>query len=533
MRNPFVLSVLLSALALPALSDQALLSGVPEDDSRFWRGVPSSAGEALSDAGFQIIRAEGNARALRDALARVLARIDQDETVVIHLSGHFAQANSGTWYLGATAAGTDLAQVGSVGVSLDVILEIAGRVPGGAFLVLGEPERRLSHGVGLRAGIGPMDIPQGVTVLQGPEPDLTRYAASVLYRPGADLDEVLLGQDAITASGFLPSGHAIVVSDAVPSEPDTSFAQERDFWQSVLRDNTEAAYRDYLQRYPNGVFRGEANARLQDILNDPARRAEEAEAALSLSRSERRRIQADLTELGFSTRGVDGIFGGGTRAAIRGWQQGQGREVTGFIDAEQVSQLRRQANARREEAAAQAAADDALWDRIGGMDARRRDLRDYLNRYPDGRHAENARSTLQMLNEIRNSRASRAEQDDWIAALRANTAASYRAFIAAHPRGVFTAAARARLEEIAGPSRNDAREQERALNLNPVTRLLVERRLSQLLLSPGSVDGTFTPETREAISRFQQSRDLTVSGYIDQATITKMLAEFGITFRRN
>ena len=40
-----------------------------------------------------------------------------------------------------------------------------------------------------------MDIPQGVTVLQGPEPDMTRYAASVLYRPGADLDEVLLGQD--------------------------------------------------------------------------------------------------------------------------------------------------------------------------------------------------------------------------------------------------------------------------------------------------------------------------------------------------
>ena len=120
-----------------------------------------------------------------------------------------------------------------------------------------------------------------------------------------------------------------------------------------------------------------------------------------------------------------------------------------------------------------------------------------------------------------------------IAALRANTAAGYRAFIAAHPRGVFTAAARARLEEIAGPSRDDAREQERALNLNPVTRLLVERRLSQLRLSPGSVDGTFTPETREAISRFQQSRDLTVSGYIDQVTITKMLAEIGITFRRN
>ena len=302
MRNPFILSVFLSALALPALSDQALLSGVPEDDSRFWRGVPSSAGEALSDAGFQIILAEGNARALRDALARVLARIDQDETVVIHLSGHFAQANSGTLYLVATGTGTDLAQVGSVGVSLDVILEIAGRVPGGAFLVLGEPERRLSHGVG-RAGIGPMNIPQGVTVLQGPEPDLTRYAASVLYRPGADLDEVLFGQDAITASGFLPSGHAIVVSDAAPSEPDTSFAQERDFWQSVLRDNTEAAYRDYLQRYPNGVFRGEANARLQDILNDPARRAEEAEAALSLSRSERRRIQADLTGLASARAG--------------------------------------------------------------------------------------------------------------------------------------------------------------------------------------------------------------------------------------
>ena len=39
---------------------------------------------------------------------------------------------------------------------------------------------------------------------------------------------------------------------------------------------------------------------------------EQVEDALGLSRGERRNIQQDLTDLGFNTRGVDGLFGNGT-----------------------------------------------------------------------------------------------------------------------------------------------------------------------------------------------------------------------------
>lgn len=69
------------------------------------------------------------------------------------------------------------------------------------------------------------------------------------------------------------------------------------------------------------------------------------EDALSLSRFERMQIQADLTNLGFNTRGVDGVFGAGTRGAIENWQrQADGVNVTGRLNRAQVGMLRLEAN---------------------------------------------------------------------------------------------------------------------------------------------------------------------------------------------
>jgi peptidoglycan hydrolase-like protein with peptidoglycan-binding domain len=69
--------------------------------------------------------------------------------------------------------------------------------------------------------------------------------------------------------------------------------------------------------------------------------------------------QRDLIALGYDPNGVDGLFGAGTREAIRAWQRNTGQRATGYVTAAQVNALRSDAEARGSEAAGgQAAAID-------------------------------------------------------------------------------------------------------------------------------------------------------------------------------
>ena len=56
------------------------------------------------------------------------------------------------------------------------------------------------------------------------------------------------------------------------------------------------------------------------------------DAALGLSRAERRRIQEGLTAAGFDPGAPDGLFGAGTRTAIREWQAARGASTTGYLN---------------------------------------------------------------------------------------------------------------------------------------------------------------------------------------------------------
>ncbi len=69
-----------------------------------------------------------------------------------------------------------------------------------------------------------------------------------------------------------------------------------------------------------------------------------------------------------------------------------------------------------------------------------------------------------------------------------------------------------------------ARAEEARVAANPITRLLVERRLQQLGLEPGAVDGRFDDDTRKAIRNYQRARDLPATGFVSQATLVRMLA---------
>jgi peptidoglycan hydrolase-like protein with peptidoglycan-binding domain len=58
-----------------------------------------------------------------------------------------------------------------------------------------------------------------------------------------------------------------------------------------------------------------------------------------MSRADRLGVQEALRRLGYYKEGVDGIFGPGTRAAIRRFQGDIGDEKTGRLTAEEASRL--------------------------------------------------------------------------------------------------------------------------------------------------------------------------------------------------
>ena len=102
---------------------------------------------------------------------------------------------------------------------------------------------------------------------------------------------------------------------------------------------------------PTGYLDAEA-ARL--LLARPPQMPESVEAALALTREDRRLIQSALSAEGFDPGPADGVFGRRTRAAIGQWQTARGAEPTGYLDAEAAKSLLGLGTKPEREAAAKA-----------------------------------------------------------------------------------------------------------------------------------------------------------------------------------
>jgi len=246
-------------------------------------------------------------------------------------------------------------------------------------------------------------------------------------------------------------------------------------------------------------------------------------------------VQRKLTLLGFNTRGVDGLFGPGTRGAISGFQRDIGVEETGYLNREVMQVLNRRAAraeedaARAEEAAAREAeaSDRAFWDQTGAR-GDEDGLRAYLDRYPQGIFATRARDRLAEFE--RQSQGQ--ERADWEATRDEDTASAYRGYLDRYPNGIFAAQAQERIAALTAPdppaeeenaqARQDRAEEQQVAG-NPVTRLLIERRLAQLGYDPGSAEGIFDQATRRAVRAFQEEEGLPVTGFISQGTVAALL----------
>lgn len=367
----------------------------------------------------------------------------------------------------------------------------------------------------------------------------------------------------------------IILAQATQTATDRSV--ELTFWNSVENSGDIADYQAYLDRYPDGDFAPIARNRLaaagREAEPAPASGASSAssEQALGLDRTRRMDIQRDLTTLGYDTRGIDGIFGAGTRGSIRNWQDSETLPATGYLNEEQIARLGEAADgvARERETAARLSPEEAerrearLWrrtDAVGSAAA----YQAYLEEYPDGRYAPEAKRALE-------DAETRAEAVAWTEAKERSTTASYKNYLERYPEGpnaLLAAREQGRLEaagaapgdEAAAWSRaeeadNEAayeafrdaypegrfaeeaetrrlalvsgnrESREAALELTPQAWRSVEQRLAFLGFEPGAQDGDVTNETRVAIRKYRRSRGMDAHRYADDQFVSALVAE--------
>ncbi len=534
-----------TVVALPALAqDMALMVGAQDfyDSPRIYGAAQMRRSvNTLQDAGFSVFLGKGQTAQQQEQLVRDFTRrMDGADHIVIVLSGSVVSNGRDSWLLADEADRIDGLNVGRSGLSIGEILDIAASKQGGAIVMIAIDPLSIDISGGLSAGLGDLDIPQGVTVVSGPTVDVVDLISQGMLDSQTSMAQALGDVPrGVTVDGFLPNAISFLpasIGALAPIEVVDPFAADNAYWEAVQAIGTIAAMETYFDKYPRGTHRRDAQRAIADLRANPEKLAKQAEDALHLNRENRRQIQRNLSILGFDPRGVDGLFGRGSRAAIAAWQRAQGFEGFGYLSGNQITALQSQADERsrqlEEEARLRQQEQDRLDAAYWRQTGRRGDenaLRAYLRRYPDGIYADIARDKVAVYERERRAEAETIERRYWDEAQTAGTEEAYKDFIARFPNGVFAQSAKDKLGEIqegAGNRRliEEAKADEARVAGNAITRLLVEKKLAQLGLEPGRVDGRFTDQTRRAVRKFQRSRNIPVTGYVTQQTIVRMLA---------
>lgn len=467
-------------------------------------------------------------------------KLPETDRLLVVLSGRMVFSNAETWILPVNYEPGPFSRLGRQAFPLSSVLSLMQGVEGGATLIVA------TDGVGrsivdrTEFGIGPLAVPDDVTVLVGDVASTARLLENRLTKPDLTFIEEAEALD------FELLGRVDESQTFLPPEPRSTSRssgrlidrlQDIRAWRSAADVDTVQAYRGYLRDFPDGRFVTMAQNRIDALTDTPEARAERAEQSLDLSRDARREIQRDLTLLGYGTRGIDGIFGPGTRSAITSWQRDNGMDATGFLSREQLDRLAVAADRRAAELEIEAERrrvqqiqqDRAYWDESGALGTER-GYRDYLRRYPDGEFADVAEDRLLLIEQQKTQSAEANDRRLWNNAARTDTSASYRAYLERSPNGAFREEAEARLAAIEDQNRSRenrraAEATEKALGLSAGTRRLIEARLAAMELQPGAVDGNFDKRTRRAIRRYQETRDLPRTGYLSEAVIIRLLAD--------
>ncbi len=579
----------------------------------------NAVAEAMEAAGYDVTLALSPDRAaLRTALDTFAGVADDADRIAIFYAGHAIRMQGETFLAPSDMVGDTPVSVALDGVPLSALLALAATKPGAALVFVDLAEKQgFAPTAFADPGLAAVDAPEGVLIVSAAAPgealnrnrwwgsDFAKAVSGAFLAPGAEAMDVAAGLTApIWTTGAVADDFALVTTSATPPAPaaaagtDIATQIELAFWQSTEASGTKADYEAYLGRYPDGLFAVIAQNRIgasaSTSVTAPGTaasnaprvataedRAAAAEAALGMSRDQRRAVQANLTELGYDTNGVDGIFGRGTRGALRLWQDSEQLPVTGYLTAAERTLLQSAANeavAVREAAAAEAAkmtaaearkAEDDFWlrsRRVGTIAAYQR----YLTTYPDGIYRNDARTLIvratrqederswQEATELNSATAydryldqfpdgqqaieaqrrydaltteerrqdgtalARKEDDAWRRAEAENTSDAYGAFRDAFPDGRYAAEAQNRERKLVAQERKDA---EAALKLDQASWRSIEQRLAFLGFDPGQQDGNVTNETRGAIQGYRRSRSMLGHRFVDDQFIQVLVQE--------
>jgi peptidoglycan hydrolase-like protein with peptidoglycan-binding domain len=543
----------LCAMAMPAFADNQALVIANANYQYTHAGVGSDLTfqvvDRLRKAGYRVQKAQNlNKASMERVVSEFNASAQPRDHLVYVFVGHMLNDGSATYLTPVDLQAPRGDTIAQSAMNLDVILNHAAKHSGAASVFLGwtKPKKRLLKSrkyafrgaPGLNFGLGQINVPQGVLVVNGIAQRTVNAINTQFFEPNRSTRAVgntLVGH--VRSQGYL-SLHAYLnrADDEVSPEPDADLGIEQSFWDFTKQENTIQAYDAFVKRFPNGKYATVARTTLAkmraDALIGPAERAERA---LELTRDEKQDIQRALTVLGHDTRGVDGLLGPASRRAIKAWQASHNRRVDGFLDDGQVRAILEQgANRRRaltEEAkrkrAKLEAEDRAFW-RATGASGQEYDLRVYLNKYPDGLFSQSAQISLDRIVAEKTRKTNNgAEVKVWRGAVQQNTVASYRNYLRQYQRGVFSDEAKSRIQKLNNQDANrkknaEAHRIEKSMKLNKVMWLVVERQLANSGLNTGKVDGVVDQSTRRALRQFQKVNDLPATGFMNPNTLSRV-----------
>ncbi|MEM6623479.1 MAG: peptidoglycan-binding protein [Pseudomonadota bacterium] len=517
----------------------------------------TSVAQALEQAGWTVTAGTDLDRAdMRQAIVDFARAQSDAEASLIYYSGHAFRSGGQTYAAPTDALAVEIPFVMLDGVPFDLLLRLVSNKPGQSVVFVdGAQLRGFTPTDFVEPGITQLEAPEGVLIVSAAPPGRairrsrwrdSRFAQAIVdafLSPGEPVMQTVNGRGvSVWHTGAVDAGFALVETEEIAQDNDLEAEIELAYWRTAERTGRVEDYRAYLDRYPNGVFADFARARLGEDAGggsagpqvDPVVAAENQ---LNLNRTRRRQVQEWLQALGFDPRGVDGIFGPGTRNAIRRWQLSQRLQNTGYLNRNQMELLANQGTAaiaanrqQAEEARRVAEAEDNAFWAATGATGRADELRAYLARYPEGLHATEARAALAAIAEAEADQQARRERRVWRRAEQQNSAEAYRDYLGRYPQGIYRDEALARLDQIEGAERRDAQlralqRTEEALRLSAADRKSVEARLQFLGFQPGPVDGRFNNRTRGAIKGYQNARGFAQTGYLNRQTVVMLVRD--------
>ena len=195
-------------------------------------------------------------------------------------------------------------------------------------------------------------IAPDMTPPEGPKVRLTETTGPVATgRAFADLAPETVEQNDIvlTAVGIdLPSENARTLGAVRPALPGHG-TNPKSPRAARHGDRVPAAATDEIARAPrivpalaNAVAPKDATLPVLLVVENP----EDIERAMKLGQAKRREVQLRLTLMGHPTKGVDGIFGDQTRAAIASAQKALDLPASGFLDSGLLSEIETRTDAK-------------------------------------------------------------------------------------------------------------------------------------------------------------------------------------------